>query len=70
MDNQGAADKTVGVVAAVAEPIVAVMVARVDSRGIHNRDPRVRSIIGDSITTAPGGRGQQSEATMTVTMCN
>jgi len=52
MDNQGAADKTVGVVAAVAEPIVAVMVARVDSRGIHNRDPRVRSIIGDSITLA------------------
>jgi hypothetical protein len=48
MDNRGVADKTAGVVAVVA----GLTPARVDSRGIHNRGPRVRSIIGDSITLA------------------
>ena len=50
--QQRSGGQKAGIVAALAGPIVAVMVARVDSRRIHNRGPRVRSIIGDSITLA------------------
>ena len=47
-----AADKTAGVVAVVAGLVAAVKLARVESREIHNRSPRVRSIISESITIA------------------
>jgi hypothetical protein len=47
-----AAGKTAGVVAVVAGLIAAVKLARVESREIQNRSPRVRSIISESITIA------------------
>jgi hypothetical protein len=47
-----AADNTAGVVAVVAGLVAAVKLARVESREIHNRSPRVRSIISESITIA------------------
>jgi hypothetical protein len=47
-----AADKTAGVVAVVAGLIAAVKLARVESREIQDRSPRVRSIISESITIA------------------
>ena len=47
-----AADKTAGVVAVVAGLVAAVKLARVESREIHNRSPRVRSIISESIAIA------------------
>jgi hypothetical protein len=46
------ADKTAGVVAVVAGLIAAVKLSRVESTEIHNRSPRVRSIITESITIA------------------
>jgi hypothetical protein len=48
MDQRRSGGQTAGVVAVVA----GLTPARADSRGIHNRGPRVRSIIGDSITLA------------------
>jgi hypothetical protein len=39
-------------VAVVADLVAAVKLARVESREIHNRSPRVRSIISESITIA------------------
>jgi hypothetical protein len=47
-----AADKSAGAVAVVAGLIAAVKLARVESREIQSRSPRVRSIISDSITIA------------------
>jgi hypothetical protein len=47
-----AADKTAGVVAVVAGLVAAVKPARVGSREIQNRSPRVRFIISKSITIA------------------
>jgi hypothetical protein len=47
-----AADKTAGVVAVVAGLIAGVKLARVESREIQNRSPRVRSIISQSVTIA------------------
>jgi hypothetical protein len=70
MDNRGVADKRAGVVAVVAGLIAGVELAPGDPREIQSRSPRVRSIIGDSITIAARWSGQQSEATITVTMCN
>jgi uncharacterized protein (DUF362 family) len=46
------ADKSAAVVAVVAGLIAAVKLARVESREIHNRSPRVRSIISQSVTIA------------------
>jgi len=46
------ADKSAGTVAVVAGLIAAVNLARVESREIQSRSPRVRSIISDSITIA------------------
>jgi hypothetical protein len=47
-----AVDKTAGFVAVVAGLIAAVKLARVESRGIQNRSPRVRYIISESVTIA------------------
>jgi hypothetical protein len=47
-----AADKTAGVVAIVAGLVAAVKLARVESREIQNKSPRVRCIISESITIA------------------
>jgi hypothetical protein len=47
-----APDKTGGTIAVVAGLIAAVKLARVESREIQSKSPRVRSIIGDSITIA------------------
>jgi len=47
-----AADKTAGIVAVVAGLIAAVKLARVESREIQNRSPRVRCIISESVTIA------------------
>ena len=47
-----AADKTAGIVAVVAGLVAAVKLARVESREIQNRGPRVRFIISESITIA------------------
>ncbi len=47
-----AADKTAGIVAVVAGLVAAVKLARVESREIQNRSPRVRCIISESITIA------------------
>jgi hypothetical protein len=44
-----ATDKTAGVVAVVAGLIAAVKLARVESREIQSRSPRVRCIISESI---------------------
>jgi hypothetical protein len=55
MDDRGAADKTAGVLAVGAGLIAAVKLARVDSRELDNRSPRVRSAISDSITIAKMG---------------
>jgi hypothetical protein len=52
MDNRGVADKTAGVVAVVAALIAGVKLEPGDPREIQSRSPRVRSIIGDSITLA------------------
>jgi hypothetical protein len=52
MDDRGAADKTAGIVAVVAGLVAAVKLARVESREIQNRSPRVRFIISESITIA------------------
>lgn len=52
MDDRGAADKTAGIVAVVAGLVAAVKLARVESREINNRSPRVRTIISESITIA------------------
>jgi DNA-directed RNA polymerase subunit RPC12/RpoP len=46
------ADKSAGALAVVAGLIAAVKLARVESREIQSRSPRVRSIISDSITIA------------------
>ena len=46
------ADKPAGVVAVVAGLIAAVNLARVESRKIHSKSPRVRSIVSESITIA------------------
>jgi hypothetical protein len=46
------ADKSAGALAVVAGLIAAVKLARVESRDIHNRSLRVRSIISESITIA------------------
>jgi hypothetical protein len=46
------ADKTAGVVAVVAGLVAAVKLARVESREIQSRSPRVRCIISESITIA------------------
>jgi hypothetical protein len=46
------ADKAAGVVAVVAGLVAAVKVARVESREIQNRSPRVRYIISESVTIA------------------
>ena len=46
------ADKSAGVVAIVAGLIAAVRLARVESRELQNRRPRVRAAIADSITIA------------------
>jgi len=51
MDDK-TADKSAGVVAVVAGLIAAVKLARVESREIQNKSPRVRSIISESITIA------------------
>lgn len=45
-------DKSAGALAVVAGLIAAVKLARVESREIQNRSPRVRSIISDSIMIA------------------
>jgi hypothetical protein len=47
-----AADKTAGIVAVVAGLIAAVKLARVESREIQNRSPRVGYIISEYITIA------------------
>jgi hypothetical protein len=47
-----AAHKTAGIVAVVAGLVAAVKLARVESREIQNRGPRVRFIISESITIA------------------
>jgi hypothetical protein len=47
-----ATDKTAGVVAVVAGLVAAVKLARVESREIQSRSPRVRCIISESITIA------------------
>jgi hypothetical protein len=53
-------EKSTGALAVFADLIAAVKLARVESREIQNRSPRVRFIISESITIAPhGGRGQQ-----------
>ena len=52
MDGRGAADKTAGVLAVVAGLVAAVKLARVESREIQSRSPRVRCIISESITIA------------------
>jgi hypothetical protein len=52
MDDSGAADKTAGIVAVVAGLVAAVKLARVESREIQNRSPRVGFIISESITIA------------------
>jgi hypothetical protein len=52
MDDRGAADKTAGIVAVVAGLVAAVKLARVESREMQNRSPRVRFIISESITIA------------------
>ena len=46
------ADRSAGAPAVVAGLIAAVKLARVDSRELHNRSPRVRSAIADSATIA------------------
>jgi hypothetical protein len=46
------ADKSAGALAVVAGLIAAVKLARVESREIQSRSPRVRSAISDSITIA------------------
>jgi hypothetical protein len=46
------ADKAVGALAVVAGLVAAVKLARVESREIQCRSPRVRSIISESITIA------------------
>jgi hypothetical protein len=46
------ADESVGALAIVAGLIAAVRLARVESREIQNRSPRVRSIISESDTIA------------------
>jgi hypothetical protein len=48
----GSADKSAGALAVVAGLIAAVKLARVESREIQSRSPRVRSVISDSITIA------------------
>jgi hypothetical protein len=48
IDDRGAA----GIVAVVAALVAAVKLARVESREIQNRSPRVRFIISESITIA------------------
>jgi hypothetical protein len=45
-------EKFAGALAVVAGLIAAVRLSRVESREIHNRSSRVRSIIGDSIMIA------------------
>ncbi|HTF63085.1 MAG TPA: hypothetical protein VK638_10275 [Edaphobacter sp.] len=52
MIDDKTADKSAGVVAVVAGLIAAVKLARVESREIQNKSPRVRSIISESITIA------------------
>jgi hypothetical protein len=46
------ADRSAGPLAVVAGLIAAVKLARVDSRELHNRNPRVRSAIADVQTIA------------------
>jgi hypothetical protein len=46
------ADKSAGALAVVAGLVAAVKLARVESREIQSRSPRVRSIISESITIA------------------
>lgn len=46
------ADKTTGALAVVAGLVAAVKLARLESREIQNRSPRVRSIISESVTIA------------------
>jgi len=46
------ADKSAGVVAVVAGLIATVRLARVESREIQSKSPRVRSIVSESITIA------------------
>jgi hypothetical protein len=48
MDDRGAADKTAGIVAVVAGLVAAVKLARVESREIQSRSPRVRFIISEA----------------------
>ena len=45
-------EKSAGALAVVASLVAAVKLARVESREIENRSPRVRSIISESITIA------------------
>jgi hypothetical protein len=45
-------DKSAGALAVVAGLVAAVKLARVESREIQSRSPRVRSIISESITIA------------------
>jgi hypothetical protein len=45
-------EKSAGALAVVAGLIAAVKLLRVESRAIHNRSPRVRFIISESITIA------------------
>ena len=45
-------DKSAGVVAVVAGLVAAVKLARVESREIQSKSPRVRSIVSESITIA------------------
>ena len=50
--SAAASDRTGGTIAVVAGLIAAVKLARVESREIESRSPRVRSAISDSITIA------------------
>jgi hypothetical protein len=45
-------ERASGALAVVAELIAAVKLARVESREIQSKSPRVRSIISDSVTIA------------------
>jgi hypothetical protein len=45
-------DRSAGALAVVAGLVAAVKLARVESREIQSRSPRVRSIISESITIA------------------
>ena len=55
------ADKSAGALALVAGLIAAVKLARVESREIQSRSPRVRSAVSEAITI--GRRGDRSEQT-------